>query len=175
MPIGIYSYTLYATLMDAAPEIDGKWYMTYIPGTQRADGTIDRSVAGSGSGCSITRLTKNKENAWEFLKWWTSCDTQLKYSNKLESILGNLGRVASSNIEAISKMDYDESSKKLLLDVINNNVMEIEEVPGGYYTARGIDQAFWATVEQDKMPIDSLIKWAETVDDEIARKTAEYS
>ena len=53
--------------------------------------------------------------------------------------------------------------------------MEIEEVPGGYYTARGIDQAFWATVEQDKMPIDSLIKWAETVDDEIARKTAEYS
>lgn len=175
MPIGIFSYTLYATLMDAAPEIEGKWYMTYIPGTPKQDGTTDRSVAGSGSGCSITRLTKNKENAWEFLKWWTSCDTQLKYSNKLESILGNLGRVATSNIEAISKMDYDENSKKLILDVINNNVTEIEEVPGGYYTARGIDQAFWATVEQNQMPIDSLIKWAKAVDDEIERKTAEYS
>lgn len=175
MPLGIALYTQYATLTDAAPEIEGKWHITYIPGTLNADGTVNRSVAGSGSGCSITKLTKNKENAWEFLKWWTSSETQLRYSNKLESVLGTLGRVATSNIEALSEMDYDDQTKALLLDIIKNDVIEIEEVPGGYYTARGIDQAFWATVEQDKMPVDSLIKWAKAVDDEIERKTTEYA
>ena len=175
MPIGIAPYTQYATLMDAAPEIEGKWHITYIPGMPDGNGGINRSVAGFGSGCVITKLTKNKANAWEFLKWWTSSDTQIRYSNKLESVLGTLGRVATSNIEALFQMDYDDKTKELLLDILNNNIVEIEEVPGGYYTARGIDQAFWATVEQDKLPIDSLIKWSKAVDSEIKRKTAEYA
>ena len=134
-PIGIAPYTLYTQLKAAAPEIDGRWTMTQIPGTKREDGTVNHSSAGSGTGCAITILSKKPDNAWKFLKWWTSEDTQLKYSNSLESLLGPLGRAANSNISALSKMDWDPEILKEILNQLNQ-LVEIPEVPGGYYTAR---------------------------------------
>ena len=48
MPLGIQNYTAYNTLTVSAPEIRGLWDFTYILGTRKEDGTIDRSnVAGS--------------------------------------------------------------------------------------------------------------------------------
>jgi ABC-type glycerol-3-phosphate transport system substrate-binding protein len=172
-PIGIAPYTLYTQLKAAAPEIDGRWTMTQIPGTKREDGTVNHSSAGSGTGCAITILSKKPDNAWKFLKWWTSEDTQLKYSNSLESLLGPLGRAANSNISALSKMDWDPEILKEILNQLNQ-LVEIPEVPGGYYTARAIDQAFWSVVEQNKNPTEMLTKWGAVVDREIARKRAEY-
>ncbi len=173
-PIGIANYTMYTQLKAAAPEIADRWVATQIPGTLRKDGVIDHSSAGSGTGCAITTLSKNPENAWKFLQWWTSADTQLKYSENLESVLGPLGRVATSNLEALASMDWDADMKQLL-STVQAGVKEIPEVPGGYYTARGIDQAYWAVVEQGETPINALTKWCDAINREIQRKTAEYA
>lgn len=173
-PVGIAPYTLYTQLKAAAPEIDGRWTMMPIPGTRRSDGSLDHSSAGSGTGCAITKLSKNPENAWKFLKWWTSTETQLAYSSALESVIGPLGRIAAANQEAFKKMDWDADMLETLL-LQQACTVEIPEVPGGYYTARGIDQAFWGAVEQGKRPTSTLAEWGEIVDREIARKTAEYS
>lgn len=173
-PIGISSYSLYTQLKAAAPEIDGRWTATMIPGTPQEDGSINRISAGSGTGCSITKLSRDPEKAWKFLKWWTDAETQSKYSNNLESVLGYLGRVPTSNVKALESMNWDSAMLKQL-SLQRQNVQEIPEVPGGYYTARGIDQAFWAVVEQGESAPDALLKWGAVVDSEIARKTAEYA
>lgn len=172
-PLGIADYSLYTQLKATAPEIDGRWSMTLIPGTAREDGSIDHTSAGWGSGCSITKLSNNPENAWLFLKWWTSAEAQLKYSNMLESVLGPLGRVNTANIEALSQMDWDA---KMYREITEQQKLtkEIIEIPGGYYTARGIDQAFWNVTEAGKDPTEMIKKWGAIVDDEIARKKAEY-
>ena len=48
MPLGVANYATYNTLVVGAPEIRGLWDFTYIPGTEREDGTIDRSnIAGT--------------------------------------------------------------------------------------------------------------------------------
>lgn len=52
MAIGVANYTTYNTIVVGAPEIRGLWDFTYIPGTLKADGTIDRSNV-SGGVCSM--------------------------------------------------------------------------------------------------------------------------
>jgi ABC-type glycerol-3-phosphate transport system substrate-binding protein len=76
MPLGISSYTLYTQLNQAAPEIQGRWTIAEIPGvaTYNEDGSIasiNRSIGGSGSGCSVVAPSENKDGAWQFLCWWT--------------------------------------------------------------------------------------------------------
>lgn len=173
-PLGISNYTLITQLKATAPEIDGKWTVAVLPGTVREDGSVDYTSAGSGSGCAITKLSENPELAWEFLKWWTSADTQVKYSSNLESYIGPLGRVATSNLEAFDEIGWDGELLPAIKDQLAHT-KETEEIPGGYYTARGIDQAFWNVVEQSRRPKDMLIEWGDIVNKEIARKQAEYA
>lgn len=173
-PLGIAAYSLYTQLKVAAPEIEGRWSVALVPGVKQEDGSINRLVAGSGTGCSITKLSKNPDKAWEFLKWWTSAETQLKYSENLESVLGYVGRVSTSNIEALENMSWDEEMLETMKTQLDS-VVQIPELPGGYYTARGIDQAFWNVVEQNKNPTDMMLEWGEIVNREITRKQREYS
>ena len=173
-PLGIASYTQYTQFKSAAPEIEGRWTVTQIPGVLKGDGTIDNTSAGSGTGCSITKLSKNPDNAWKFLKWWTSANVQLKYSESVESVLGPLGRIETANVEALSNMVWEDEMKELLIDQMKN-VEQIEEIPGSYYLARGIDQAFWNVTEQNADPTDQLLNWGAVVNKEIKRKLKEFS
>ena len=174
MPLGIQSYTQYINLSMAAPEISGKWAMAPIPGFKDDNGVINNSQAGSGTGCGILASAENPKGGWEFLKWWTSAETQLAYSNNCESILGVSGRVPTSNPEAFKQMGWDSDSLDALLTQWSR-LKEIEEVPGGYYTARVIDQAFWNVVDNGQNSKDTLVKWAEIANKEIARKRKQYN
>ncbi len=173
MPMGIQNYTMYIQLTMAAPEIANKWAMVPIPGYKNEDGTINNCQAGSGTGCGILRTSKNKSGGWEFLKWWTRADTQLAYSDNCESILGVSGRVATANPEALKQMAWDKDSLESLISQWKQ-MKEVPEVPGSYYTARSIDQAYWNTVNNSKNAKDMIIKWAEISDMEIERKRNQY-
>lgn len=172
-PIGIDNYTVYTQFKATAPEIAGRWTMVPLPGTLREDGTVDFTSAGTGTGCSITQYTSYPEEAWEFLKWWTETDTQMAYSGNVESVIGALGRVAVSNTQALQAMDWETSMLDALMKQATNTD-EFPEVPGGYYTTRSIDQAFWAVVEQGTGPLEAMTKWGHVADLEIQRKRAEY-
>ena len=173
MPLGIAPYTTYMTLYNTAPEIRGRWGISMVPGTPTEDGNINYSVAGSGTGCSIIKASNKEEQAWQFLKWWTSAETQTRYNNNLQSILGMIGRTAVSNVEAFNNLAWDKDD----LVVLNNQwqqVKEVQEVPGSYDVTRSIDQAFWAVLEDKAKVKDAVVKWAKSADKEIARKIKEY-
>ena len=172
-PLGIEQYTNYTTLKAAAPEIDGLWAVSEMPGTADANGNINHSTSGGGTGCCILKASENKDADWDFLKWWTRDDIQLSYTNNLESVLGSTGRVAVSNVEAFEKMSWDNDMKQ---DIVKAwmNVEEIPEVPGSYYVTRSVDLSFWNVVNQNENPKDVLLKWGAEVDDEIERKWTQY-
>lgn len=172
-PIGIASYTLGTQIKAAAPEIEGRWTMREIPGVKNADGALINVSAGSGTGCSITKLSKNQGKAWEFVKWWTSAETQVRYSNNLESLLGPLGRVPTATKEALDDMSWDSDMLQEIRSQMGK-VIELPELPGSYYVSRGIDQAFWNVTELNRNAKDTLLEWGAIVDDEIARKIQEY-
>lgn len=169
MPLGIAPYSMYMTIYSAAREINGRWSVALVPGTENGNNT----VAGSGTGCAIINKSSKKEEAWEFLKWWTSADIQVRYTNNVESLLGMIGRVATSNTEALSRLSWDSDVLKVLLEQWSL-VREVPEVPGSYYLTRCVDQAYWSVVNGTSQPKDTLIKWSKVADDEIARKINEY-
>lgn len=174
IPLGIATYTQYLTFAVAAPEIEGKWAVYELPGVVQEDGKIDRSSAGSGTGCAIMKSSKDKKSAWEFLKWWVSPETQYNYSFNCEAALGQSGRIATSTVEALKKLSWDKKSLDVILKQWEN-VKEIEEVPGSYYVSRSIDQAFWAVYNGTLTEKEAITKWSRTSDNEIKRKIAEYS
>ena len=172
-PLGIEQYTNFTTLKAAAPEIDGLWAVSEVPGTVDKNGNVNHSISGGGTACCILKETEYKDAAWKFLKWWTRDDTQLSYTNNLESVLGSTGRVAVSNVNAFEKMSWDSEMKS---DIIKSwkNVTEIREVPGSYYATRSVDLSFWNVVNQNENPKDVLLRWGAEVDEEIERKWAQY-
>ena len=174
MPLGIETYTVYQTLMSAAPEIQDRWHIAPIPGVMNEDGSINNSCSGSGTGAGVLKGTGRENEAWEFIKWWTSAETQLSYSNNLESILGTVGRVASANIEAVSGMSWKPEDLKIILEQWSQ-VKEIEEIPGSYYLTRSLDQAFWSVISGSSTTKEAITEWSQITDNEIKRKIAEYA
>ena len=172
-PIGIDNYTLYAQLKAAATEIDGLWNIAQIPGTVSEDGTVDHTSTGGGTGCAILEQSEHKKEAWEFLKWWTDSETQLRYSNELEAVLGPTGRVALSNVEALSEMSWDAKMKETILDAWSN-VQELPEYPGSYYVSRAIYQSFWNVANNNENAVDVLDTYSKEADEEIQRKWKQY-
>ncbi len=173
-PLGITNYTTCFTISAGAPEIDGKWKIAEIPGIVDENGNINRTCAGSGSGCAIMNNSDEKEAAWEFLKWWVSEDVQYRYSRDVEAVLGETARVSSANVNAVKRLSWDPETLEVIMNQWNN-VTEVPEVPGSYYVARSIDQAFWAVKNKTDSPREAMIKWAEVSDREIERKIKEYS
>ena len=173
MPLGIAPYTTYMSFYATAPEIRGRWSIAMVPGTEAEDGTINRSVAGSGTGCTIIKRSTKQKQAWEFLKWWTSAETQTRYNNNLQSLLGMIGRTAVSNVEAFNSLAWDKDD----LAILNQQwqqVTEVGEVPGSYDVTRAIDQAFWTVIEDGTKVKDAVTKWSKVADREIERKIDEY-
>lgn len=174
VPLGITGYAQYLTFAVAAPEIAGKWSVHVLPGYEKEDGTVDYTSAGSGTGCSIMNSSKNKDAAWEFIKWWVSADTQYSYSFNCEAVLGQSGRIATSNVEALKRLSWDNESLEVILQQWES-VKELPEVPGSYYVSRSIDQAFWAVYNNTETPKEALVKWTKSCNAEIERKIEEYA
>lgn len=174
MPLGIAASSTYTTFSQAAPEITGRWAIAPLPGTLKEDGTIDYTQADTGTACVIPKIAKHKDEAWEFIKWWTSDNIQYRYSTMVEAVLGEVGRVATSNIEAFKRLSWESDDLDVLLESWED-VIGLSEVPGGYYVTRSIYQAFWNVVNLDENPKDMIVKWGKIADSEITRKRREYN
>lgn len=173
-PLGIAGYTTYTQLTQAAPEIQGRWKICKIPGVMQEDGSIKSTIAGSGTGCGVVAASDSKDEAWQFLCWWTSADTQLRYNNNVESILGAVSRTTTANVEAFESYSWNADDLQILMDQWSE-VEELPEVPGGYYVSRAVDQAYWAVLNGEDNEKDAMLEWGEVADNEIKRKIEEYS
>ncbi len=146
-PIIIADYTVYNNLQVSAPDIEGLWDFTVVPGNKMEDGTINFATGSTGLADFIMADTEYPDEAWEFLKWWTSAETQTLYGREMESLMGASARVATANLEAIGNLswpirDYREIMRQ------HEQVQGIPQVPGGYYSWRNLNNAFY-TVTTD--------------------------
>ena len=169
MPVVIQNYTFYNQLSVAAPEIKGCWGFQPVPGTVQEDGTINHAANSNGSGAIIFTNAADQEGAWDFIKWFTSTDAQVKYGNNIESILGTMGRYATANEEALQQLSWTTSEVNLLLDQLNSQV-EIPIIPASYGVTRNVMNAFRAVVNDYDNARDTLFWYNKDINDEITRK-----
>lgn len=173
MPIGIADYQMYNFLSVFAPEIRGMWDFAPVPGIKNPDGTVDRSVASGGTGCMILSAAKDKDAAWEFIKWWTRADTQERFGREMESLLGSAARFPTANMEALEKLPWpykDYKNLKQQWEWVKGN----PEVPGGYFTPRHLDNAFRKVIFGGEDTRETLLDYVRVINEEITAKRKEF-
>lgn len=184
-PIIISDYTTYNNLMVSAPDIRGLWGFIRVPGTIQEDGSINYTVTSNGAvtatGATTTTGTvmmegaNNKDNAWEFMKWWVSEDTQTSFGKELESLMGAAARYPTANKHAFQNLPWPVRDFQALSSQMSS-LQGIPQVPGGYFTWRNVNNAFYKTVVSKTMsPREALTEYVRYINDEIDHKRAEFN
>lgn len=174
IPVAITDYTFYNTLAVSAPEIRGLWDFTVVPGIGQDDGSINRDVSSGGSAVIMMEQSKDKEAAWEFIKWWTSKDTQVRFGREMEGLMGAAARYPTANVEAMDELPWPSKDLENLKEQWDW-VRGVPEVPGGYYTGRNIDNAFREVINNKTNTRDALYDYVEEINREIEFKQQEIN
>lgn len=177
VPIFIDDYTVQNSILAAAPEIDGVWDIAPIPGSLMEDGTMNRSTpAMVGASMILRNMVEQKgtkEEAWEFLKWWTSKDTQLQYALEQKAILGEAAIFPVANIEALKELAVNEE-KDEAIDETLKWLKGMPQVPGGYLTGRAVENAFLSVFYNNVNPVDTLYQQIKDINSELDSKHKEF-
>ncbi len=177
LPIGIIGMEDYTLIKNGAQELDGKWEIAPYIGTVQEDGEVDRTFVANGTGGVIFgsntgEPTEKQKMAWEFLKWWTSAETQTEYTNTLRSTYGKTYFWLSANLEALENNPMDEKDKKIIIKQIDY-VTDVTRTPGQYLLERTISN-IWTTMVFDGTAAQVAVDEAKNdVNKEIVRKMQE--
>ena len=177
VPIFIDDYTVQNTILAAAPEIEGAWDMAPIPGTKGENGAVDRSTAVMvGAGMILKNIVDERDTAreaWEFLKWWTAKDTQIRYALEQKALLGEAAIFPVANLEAAAELAANEDKEEVIREV-TGWLRGMPQVPGGYLTGRSVENAFLSVFYNNVNPVDTLYSQIKDINQELMNKHKEF-
>ena len=180
MPIGLFPYSTYNTLVVSAPEIRNLWDFTLFPGTAVVgeDGktVIDHSVHAQGLCCMMVATDDEevKQDAWEFMKWWTSAESQVRFGREIESILGSSARYTTANTQALRQLAWSADQLAVLEEQMAQTV-GFREIAGGYSTTRHMTNAIRRVTNDKDDARETLLTYARTINEEIRVKRKEFN
>ena len=179
MPLGIADYTTFNILAVSAPEIRGLWSFTVLPGVQKTgeDGSIyiDHAVHSQGASCMMIATDNQivKNNAWTFMKWWVSANSQVRFGREIESVLGASARYPTANKQAFRQLAWSAEQMEIIKRQMEQAV-GFREVAGGYFTSRHLVNAVRKVVADKLDPRETLQDYARVINEELAKKRAEF-
>ncbi len=178
VPFGFSNFATYSQLIAAAPEIRGMWAMAPMVGTLNAKtGEIDRSESSAVTGCVMLKAAEQKgvaDEAYEFIKWWVSAETQIEYCENVEVTLGIAGRYFSANLEAFDSLNWSKA-EKVVLDEQRKHLNNIPTVIGSYAVNRDITTALREVIDGSNRARRALLLYNLDINEEIQRKRKEFN
>ena len=168
MPVGIVPLSTYNQLCVGAPELKGLWKMAPVPGNGE-----NRAESVMTTGSIVIKNSKQEKNAFTFLEWWSSGDTQKRFGNQLEVLLGTSSRYNTANTEAFSKLAWtaDELSA---LRAQQEVLSDFAVTPASYFVTRNITNAFRRVVYYYENPSEVMNRYSEDMNKELVRKNKEF-
>lgn len=172
-PIGIGNFSTYLQLKVAAPELEGLWGIAMVPGTKQEDGTVQRYQMADSTASMIFNNTKKPNEAWDFLKWYLSTNTQVNYANTLQSTYGSEYRLNTANLNAFKQLQYSEEDLEVILGQWQWQKENVQH-PAGYMSERELSNAWINVVVNGDGIAEALDKAVLQSDREILRKMQEF-
>jgi len=182
VPIGIGDFGMYLQLTNAAADIRGLWDIALVPGvphtevnplTLEEETMIRRYMPGAQQSSIIFEKSQKKEEAWQFLSWWMSTQTQIYFAETLINTLGTRYIWNTANIEAFESIRLDERHKSVILEQWTH-LKEVQKIPGSYIIEREISNTWNSVVYNDanlrSTVSDAMLK----INKEISRKMREF-
>ena len=177
MPVGVTDYTTYCTLEIFAPEIKGLWSFSAFPGTEKVDENgntyVDNTYVCDTVQTVIMNGAKDKDAAWEFVKWWNDTDQQTTYATTLEAIMGAAARYPAADPNVIRNLPWSNAESQQLLSQYEN-LTSMPAVPGYYMNTRMISYAFEDVVADLANPRETLYLNIRDIDKELTKKRVEF-
>ena len=173
LPIGIAEYGMYNLLTNAAPELANAWDIALIPGVEDESGNILRYSNGGAENLMIFESSQKQQEAWEYLKWWTSTETQIEFGLRLQVTYGAEYLWNTANQEAYAELPWDSDHKETIL-AQTEWLIEAPRVPGTYMLERELSNAYISIVlegENERKAIDLAVK---RINRETTRKLEEF-
>lgn len=174
MPLGIANYNTYNQLEIFAPEIKGQWTFYLLPGTEKEDGSIDNTYVVETVQSAILNSSDNKDEAWEFIKWWSGTDAQLTYANTVESVMGTSARYPAADPNVMKQLPWSNKELTMLLEQFEASI-GIPAVPGSYMSARMVKYSFDNVVAEMANPREILYLNIKPINKELTKKREEFS
>lgn len=174
LPLGFSDYVgSYNQLTIFATEIRDLWEFVPIIGIEREDGTINNDSLVTVAPMMMMRGVENKKNAWLFMQWFVSKDTQVEYSNDVVATIGQGAMYATANMEALDELPWSTSDKNHIYEQLDH-LSSLPEYPGGYILARYTNFAFLDAYNNDADPAEALLGYVDDINKEITRKREEF-
>lgn len=171
--MSIQPYNMYNQLMAAAPEINGLWEMAPIPGIPNGDGSINATQNATVTGTVMLDSCEDKEAAWEFMKWWSKDEVKAQYAISLEGMLGASARFTPANKGTLAMLPWSDEELEELTSAWEN-ITGIPQLPGSYYTTRGLTNAFRSICYSGDFPRYAMRLQTKYINEEITRKREEF-
>lgn len=172
LPIGISNFGTYVQLRTAAPEIANSWAIALHPG-RKTNGEIVRWVPGSGQTSMILDQAEHPEEAWAFLKWWLSAETQIEFAYSLQTLYGETYMWNTANLEAFKNLPWPDEHKEVIFEQFAW-AREPSKVPGGYMLERELSNIWNRIVFDGENPRTTMDDAVIRINREIARKMEEF-
>lgn len=172
MPMAIASLTLYNQLSVAAPEINNEWEIAPIPATIK-NGVANRSQSCTTTASIVLQSSPNKQEAYQFIDWWTSDEIQSLFGNSMENLMGAAARYNTANKNAFESLPWSDSEKEVIL-TLWKDVKDIPQSPASYYVSRNIMNAFRKVVYYNQNPREVITQYAQDMNKELTRKRREF-
>ncbi len=186
MPIAISNYTTYNQLRVFAPEIAGLWEFVQLPGVEREDGTINHASPAAPhammmmkdaadditAGQDVTESLK-AQNAWKYLQWWVSYDTQTRFGQEQVAIMGTAAKYNTANIQALTSQSWTAQEKRNLEQQFRS-LKGTPMSPGNYIVARYTNFAFYNVVDDGQVASEAMLGYVDDINHELSRKRDEY-
>lgn len=173
LPIGISNSQTYIQLMTAAPELGGQWGIDLYPATVLDDGTSNRYATGSAQSSLMFRNTDRPQEAWDFLRWWMSTETQTQFQQQLILNYGREYLWFSANLEAFAQLDIPDAHRDVILGQWEW-LQEPVRLPGSYMQERELSN-IWIRIVFDGVNARAAIDRSVTIiNREITRKMEEF-
>lgn len=123
---------------------------------------------------AVMKNEQRMQDSWEFMKWWTDADTQVRFGRELEAVLGSSARYATANVEALKQLSWNTKQIEILETSLDESV-GVPEVPGSYYTPRHVVNAARKVVNEKDDPRETLIDYTRKINEELTRKRQEFN
>jgi ABC-type glycerol-3-phosphate transport system substrate-binding protein len=174
VPIGISGASTYVQLLYAAPEIADSWNVSLYPGVYDEDKKeVVRYVNGAAEGLAIFETSTMKEEALQYIDWWTSKKTQVDFTYSLQAVYGKEYMWMTANTEAFKELPIKREHKDVILEMMSW-IKETQRIPGSYMIERELSNSFNEIVLNGKNARSTITESLKKINHEVQKKAEEF-
>lgn len=174
IPLLIADYvSTYNQLTVFATEIRGLWEFTNVPGTIRADGTVNRDSIVTVTATVMLHGCKEEEATWKYMMWQARGDVQSRYGNEMVALVGPAAKYATANLQGLRELSWSSTELSGLLTQFDN-LAAIPNYPGSYIIGRYTNFAFLAAYNNGEDAVSAMQDYISVINQELSRKRKEF-